>query len=43
MKLRKKYNKKDPKKIVIKRLKTKFDIKIIWNNMLRDENIKKIN
>jgi hypothetical protein len=31
------------KKIEIKRMKTKFDIKINWNQMLRDEIEKKIN
>jgi hypothetical protein len=35
--LEKKYNKKGSrtKEIIIKRIGTKFDIKIIWNHMLR--------
>jgi hypothetical protein len=44
MKLKRKYNKKrsKTKEIAIKRMETKFHIKIIWNQMLRDENEKKI-
>jgi hypothetical protein len=42
--LKKKYNKKSSKtkEITIKRIGIKFDIKVIWNQMLRDEIEKKI-
>ena len=43
MKLKKKYNKKSSKtkEITIKKIGIKFDIKVIWNQMLRDEIEKK--
>jgi hypothetical protein len=37
MKLRIKSNQKNDKKITIKKIKIKFDIKIKWNQMMRDE------
>jgi hypothetical protein len=44
MKLKKKCNKKSSKtkEITIKRIGIKFDIKVIWNQMLRDEIERKI-
>jgi hypothetical protein len=36
MKLRIKSNQKNDKKITIKKIKIKFDIKIKWNQMMRD-------